>query len=156
MRAQRHVAGRERGQDRGREAAAGSSALLPGRPSVMLPRQALALQRLAGNAAVARALQDEREREALAPSGDAAHGPAAETAVQRSTVHEVLAGAGRPLDAGTRADMEARLGADFSDVRLHTGSAARRSADEIGARGSLRKTSRAAARIIASLRRAWA
>ncbi|MER6788517.1 DUF4157 domain-containing protein [Streptomyces sp. NPDC000658] len=107
----------------------------------MSPHQALTLQRLAGNTAVARTLQDEHERETLAssssPLSSSAHAPAektAKTAVQRSAVHEVLAGAGRPLDADTRADMEARLGADFSDVRLHTGSVAQRSAEEIGAR----------------------
>jgi len=152
VRARRHEADREHGQDR-EHRAAGPPASLPGKLSVMSPRQALTLQRLAGNTAVARTLRNEREHEgpdspsSLSPtspaspsplfspsSSDAAHGPAATTAVQRSTVHEVLAGAGRPLDADTRADMEARLGADFSDVRLHTGSAAQRSAEEIGAR----------------------
>ncbi|WP_420713046.1 DUF4157 domain-containing protein [Streptomyces sp. MMG1121] len=54
--------------------------------------------------------------------------------VQRSAVHGVLRGSGRPLDASTRTDMEARLGADFSAVRVHTGAEARRSAAEIGAR----------------------
>nr|WP_107054572.1 DUF4157 domain-containing protein [Streptomyces sp. NRRL S-350] len=57
-----------------------------------------------------------------------------EPAVQRSAVHQVLRGTGRPLDQASRADMEARLGADFSDVRVHTGPAARASAAEIGAR----------------------
>lgn len=68
-----------------------------------------ALQRSAGNAAVVRA-------------------------VQRSSVHDVLRGGGRPLDTGTRTDMEARLGADFSDVRVHDDSAAKASAAEVGAR----------------------
>ncbi|MGO4634872.1 DUF4157 domain-containing protein [Streptomyces sp. 2RAF24] len=54
--------------------------------------------------------------------------------VQRSAVHEVLRAPGRPLDEATRTDMEARLGADFSDVRLHTDSAAKASAAEVGAR----------------------
>lgn len=54
--------------------------------------------------------------------------------VQRSTVHDVLRRPGRPMDGATRADMEARLGADFSDVRVHSGSAARASAAEVGAR----------------------
>ncbi|MGW4727001.1 eCIS core domain-containing protein [Streptomyces sp. NPDC004291] len=49
-------------------------------------------------------------------------------------MHDVLRSGGSPLDEATRTDMEARLGADFSDVRLHTGAAARRSAAEIGAR----------------------
>ncbi|NDZ78956.1 DUF4157 domain-containing protein [Streptomyces sp. SID10853] len=55
-------------------------------------------------------------------------------AVQRSAVHDVLRTSGRPLDDTTRTDMEARLGADFSDVRIHNDSAARASAAEVGAR----------------------
>jgi hypothetical protein len=54
--------------------------------------------------------------------------------VQRSAVHDVLSSAGSPLDHATRTDMEARLGADFSDVRVHQDSQARASAAEIGAR----------------------
>ncbi|MEU4500087.1 DUF4157 domain-containing protein [Streptomyces sp. NPDC024089] len=53
--------------------------------------------------------------------------------VQRSAVHDVLRGPGRPLDGALRAEMESRLGADFSDVRVHDESAARASAAEIGA-----------------------
>ncbi|MFB6838544.1 DUF4157 domain-containing protein [Streptomyces sp. NPDC056361] len=54
--------------------------------------------------------------------------------VQRSTVHDVLRAPGRPLDDTTRTDMESRLGADFTDVRIHDDSAARESAAEVGAR----------------------
>ncbi|QNP76203.1 DUF4157 domain-containing protein [Streptomyces roseirectus] len=57
-----------------------------------------------------------------------------EAPVQRSSAHRVLASPGKPLDEPVRADMESRLGHDFSDVRLHTGEAARRSAAELGAR----------------------
>ncbi|MFB7592232.1 DUF4157 domain-containing protein [Streptomyces sp. NPDC056169] len=49
-------------------------------------------------------------------------------------MHGVLRSSGSPLDDGTRADMESRLGADFSDVRVHDDSAARASAAEVGAR----------------------
>ncbi|MFJ5074065.1 DUF4157 domain-containing protein [Streptomyces sp. NPDC088553] len=55
-------------------------------------------------------------------------------AVQRSAVHDVLNGGGRPLDEPVREEMEARLGADFSDVRIHDDSTARASAAEVGAR----------------------
>ncbi|MEU6821296.1 DUF4157 domain-containing protein [Streptomyces atriruber] len=75
----------------------------------MSAQEIRALQRSAGNAAVVQA-------------------------VQRSAVHDVLRGGGRPLDTGTRTDMEARLGADFSDVRVHDDSAAKASAAEVGAR----------------------
>ncbi|MBL1068226.1 DUF4157 domain-containing protein [Streptomyces sp. 7-21] len=95
-----------------------------------------ALQAAAGNAAVVQTL-----RQAGYPwTPDAhQHGPGCghqqpEPAVQRSTVHDVLRSSGRPLDASLRSEMEARLGADFSDVRLHTDSTARASAAEIGAR----------------------
>lgn len=49
-------------------------------------------------------------------------------------MHSVLRSSGSPLDDATRADMESRLGADFSDVRVHNDSAARASAAEVGAR----------------------
>jgi len=42
-------------------------------------------------------------------------------------------GGGQPLDPKVRADMEDRLGADFSDVRIHTGDQAARSAAAISA-----------------------
>jgi hypothetical protein len=42
-------------------------------------------------------------------------------------------GGGRPLDKRTRADMEDRLGGDFSSVRVHTGEPAARSAASVGA-----------------------
>lgn len=54
--------------------------------------------------------------------------------VQRFAVPDVLRSAGRPLAADVRADMEQRLGADFSDVRIHNDSAAKASAAEVGAR----------------------
>ncbi|WP_416973024.1 DUF4157 domain-containing protein [Streptomyces sp. 4F14] len=77
-----------------------------------------ALQRSVGNAAVSRMVSGENEQ---AP-------------VQRSSAHDVLRSSGKPLAEPVRADMESRLGHDFSDVRLHTGEAARRSAAELGAR----------------------
>lgn len=78
-----------------------------------------ALQRTVGNGAVRSMLQRETP----------------EDAPPRSSVHDVLAsGGGRSLDPETRSDMEARLGADFSDVRVHTGSAAHESARDVGAR----------------------
>ncbi|MFJ9654308.1 eCIS core domain-containing protein [Streptomyces microflavus] len=89
------------------------------------PRQRpelLGLQTTVGNAAVVQMLRR------------ADRVPAEDTDVQRSTVPDVLRGPGRPLDDTTRTDMERRLGADFSDVRIHNDTAARASAAEIGAR----------------------
>ncbi|MFI2351763.1 DUF4157 domain-containing protein [Streptomyces sp. NPDC019443] len=88
----------------------------------------LALQRTAGNAAVARAVAAERHE----------HGSGCghEQPVQRrSAVQDVLSTPGRPLDDGLRSEMESRFGgADFSDVRVHSDRVAQRSASEIGAR----------------------
>ncbi|MGW6979242.1 eCIS core domain-containing protein [Streptomyces sp. NPDC054932] len=104
-------------------AAVGGSGPLP-------PDTVLRLQRTVGNAAVARMLA-ERARHA---ASEGAAAPAAQDAVvQRSAVHQVLRSPGRPLDRSLRQEMEARLGADFSNVRLHNDSTAQRSAAEIGA-----------------------
>jgi hypothetical protein len=46
----------------------------------------------------------------------------------------VLRGSGTPLAAPLKEEMEARLGADLSDVRVHTGGAAHVSAAEVDAR----------------------
>lgn len=78
----------------------------------------LHLQRTLGNAAVARMVE----------------GAQGEDEVQRSAVHGVLSSSGQPLGAPVREEMESRMGADFSDVRVHTGGTAQRSAAEIGAR----------------------
>jgi len=89
-----------------------------GRTDVVGPAGMGVLQRLAGNSGVGAVLQREQEGEAPA----------------RSSVHDVVSGGGEPLAADTRSDMEARLGADFSDVRVHDGGAAHASATEVGAR----------------------
>ncbi|BDH05211.1 eCIS core domain-containing protein [Streptomyces seoulensis] len=109
---------RSRQGGRGDEAAEGRSAgpaprtdaVVPAGPErAVSPGSVAALQRSAGNAA-------------------------ASAAVQRSSVHRVLRGAGRPLDSSVRGEMEARFGTGFGDVRVHSGPDAERSATEIGAR----------------------
>lgn len=45
-----------------------------------------------------------------------------------------LRGAGQPLGSGPRSFFESRFGADFSDVRVHTGPRAERAADRLNAR----------------------
>jgi hypothetical protein len=77
--------------------------------------EVVALQRAIGNEAVAAILGED-------------------AVAQRATTHEVLGSTGRPLAVPVRADMEARLGADFSAVRVHTGPAAEQSATALGAR----------------------
>lgn len=48
-------------------------------------------------------------------------------------VHEVLGESGQPLDSNTRTFMESRFGHDFSQVRVHTGEKAARSAQAVDA-----------------------
>ncbi len=82
-----------------------AAAAVAGRGDVVGTEGMLHLQRLAGNAAL-----------------------------QRSPVLDVVgSGGGAPLDEETRADMESRLGHDFSDVRVHTGGAADESARSVSA-----------------------
>jgi Domain of unknown function (DUF4157) len=69
------------------------------------------LQRAAGNAGVTAALSDD----------------------ERSPVHDVINSGGRPLDTDVRTDMEARLGHDFGDVRVHDDSGAHDSAVSVNA-----------------------
>ncbi|MFJ8788704.1 DUF4157 domain-containing protein [Streptomyces sp. NPDC102462] len=101
------------------------TAAATGRTDVLGPAGMSTLQRTVGNTAARSALQ--RKPEDAEPE-------AAERGERRSGVHEVIgSGGGQPLDTDTRTDMEARLGADFSSVRVHTGSAAHESAKEVGA-----------------------
>ncbi|MGW2595478.1 eCIS core domain-containing protein [Streptomyces sp. NPDC001515] len=110
-------AGAARGPGRAR--AAGTAAAAPA-------TEWLALQGSVGNAAVVQLLR-------AAGHPHCGHEDA-EQPVQRSAVDAVLRSAGRPLDGAVRSEMESRLGADFSDVRVHTDAAARASAAQVGAR----------------------
>jgi Domain of unknown function (DUF4157) len=95
--------------DRDREADPGR-AVLQGRGDVLDADAILGLQRTVGNEAVTSLLEGER-----------------------SPVHDVIKSGGRPLEPDVRADMEARLGHDFSDVRVHNDSAAAASATAVNA-----------------------
>src|SRR5262245_17792655 len=53
---------------------------------------------------------------------------------ERALAGEGLSGAGRALGSETRAFFEARMGADFSGVRVHSDGAANRAARQLGAR----------------------
>ena len=82
-----------------------------GRPDVLGREGLLRLQRAVGNSGV-RGLAEE----------------------ERSPVLDVVSsGGGRPLDDPVRSDMEARLGADFGDVRVHTDDTAHASATSVNA-----------------------
>jgi hypothetical protein len=82
-----------------------------GRTDVLDAAGVLGLQRAVGNAGVGALLEEER-----------------------SPVHDVVSsGGGSPLAPALRREMESRLGADFSDVRVHTDSAADASARSVQA-----------------------
>lgn len=50
-----------------------------------------------------------------------------------SSVHSILASSGNPMQSGLRQNMEQRFGHDFSQVRIHTDSAAAKSARDVNA-----------------------
>jgi Domain of unknown function (DUF4157) len=81
-----------------------------GRTDVLGGAGLLGLQRAAGNAGVSSLIEEER-----------------------SPVHDVISSGGRPLEQDVRGDMEARLGHDFGDVRVHDDSAAHASAKSVNA-----------------------
>jgi len=93
-------------------AGAAARAAAEGRWDVVGTDGMLGLQRSAGNQGVAAAMQDD----------------------EPSPVLDVVnSGGGQPLDPGVRSDMEARLGHDFGDVRVHHDPRAEESAKAVNA-----------------------
>lgn len=81
--------------------------------------------------------QSHHGRQCPRPGGApalAALSPARPSAVSAQPVQDVLRTPGQSLAAPLREEMEARLGAQFSDVRVHTGTVAEASAAAVGAR----------------------
>lgn len=95
----------------GRDADTSLRGLAAHRPDVLGRDAMLRLQREAGNGAVSDLVEEQ----------------------QHSPVHDVVGAGGSSLDPGVRTDMEQRLGADFGDVQVHTGSDAHASAQSVGA-----------------------
>ena len=90
----------------------GAEALMNGSTDALTPSAVMHLQKTAGNATVTAALEEQ----------------------DSSPVKDVVgSGGGSPLDRDTRGFMESRLGADFSDVRIHTDSKASDSARSVQA-----------------------
>src|SRR2546429_6851146 len=90
----------------------GAEALMNGRTDALTPAAVMHLQKTAGNATVSAALEEQ----------------------ETSPVKDVVgSGGGTPLDKDTRGLMESRLGADFSDVRVHTDAKASESARSVQA-----------------------
>ncbi|WP_030575709.1 DUF4157 domain-containing protein [Streptomyces anulatus] len=143
-----HGVGAGREQARGRDEQRGETAAeAPGEQAHHVFRAAAAgrtdvvgaagmglLQRTAGNGALGAMVQRARSGTAEPTAEHAEQTERAERAgEQRSPVHDVVSSGGSPLDAETRTDMESRMGADFSDVRVHHDSAAHESAKGVGA-----------------------
>ncbi|WP_416971248.1 DUF4157 domain-containing protein [Streptomyces sp. 4F14] len=120
MRARRERAEEVDGDRRAAGPGRQADAVAPVPGGSLAPEVVGALQRAVGNGVVARMIGRQRGE--------------AQESVQRSAVHGVLRTPGRPLAEPVRAEMEARLGADFSEVRVHDDVAAQRSATEVGAR----------------------
>jgi Domain of unknown function (DUF4157) len=92
--------------------ALGPEALMHGRTDALSTSAVMHLQKTAGNATVTAALEEQ----------------------EPSLVKDVVgSGSGTPLAGETRDFMESRLGADFSDVRVHTDSKASESARSVQA-----------------------
>ena len=92
--------------------AAGPEALMNGRTDALTPAAVMHLQKTAGNATVSAALEEQ----------------------EPTLVKDVVgSGGGTVLDRETRGFMESRLGADFSDVRVHTDAKASESARSVQA-----------------------
>jgi hypothetical protein len=82
-----------------------------GRTDVLGPEGLLRLQRAVGNAGTSSLIEEDRS----------------------PVLDVVSSGSGRPLDEPVKAEMEARLGHDFGDVRVHTDAAADASARSVHA-----------------------
>ncbi|AOS62665.1 eCIS core domain-containing protein [Actinoalloteichus hymeniacidonis] len=102
-----------------RQPGAEVEAAAPHGRAALSSQNALALQRTIGNRAVAELIAAQRASGPTAPAPEVAN---------------VLDQPGSPLDTPLREEMEARLDADFSTVRVHNGVTARRSAAQIDAR----------------------
>ena len=89
----------------------GAEALVNGRTDALTPAAVMHLQKTAGNATVSAALEEQ----------------------EPSPVKDVVGSGGTPLDKDTRGFMESRLGADFSNVRVHTDATASESARAVQA-----------------------
>ncbi|HEY2514957.1 MAG TPA: DUF4157 domain-containing protein [Polyangiaceae bacterium] len=98
---------------------------------VMRAPAAPVVVRAGAEPAVQRACAECEEEAKLQRKGE---GGAIEGEAAPPIVHEVLHSPGRRLDDETRAFLEPRFGADFTEVQVHTGAAADASARAVGAK----------------------
>ncbi|MCX5416824.1 DUF4157 domain-containing protein [Streptomyces sp. NBC_00059] len=124
MRAYRAQAEQARGPESGHRAKA---------PATFAQR-VRALQRSAGNAVVARAVEEERHEHGAGCGHETAEPPAAGASVQQSSVVDAVRSPGRPLDSRVMEKAEQGYGMSFRHVRVHSDPVAQRSAAALGAR----------------------
>ncbi|MFE5243410.1 MULTISPECIES: eCIS core domain-containing protein [unclassified Streptomyces] len=124
MRAYRAQAEQVRGPESGHRAKA---------PATFAQR-VRALQRSAGNAVVARAVEEERHEHGAGCGHETAEPPAADASVQQSSVVDAVRSPGRPLDSRVMERAEQGYGMSFRHVRVHSDPVAQRSAAALGAR----------------------
>ena len=129
------VAAPTRGNELPADAQASRPRVAPGllRPS-QVPVSGAATRRTGfSSPAGQRALRGPKLRPSRIPAG-AAGIAARPSTVPARAVPDLLRGPGQPLADPVRQEMQARLGADLSQVRVHADSTARASAAEVGAR----------------------
>ena len=99
----------------------------PDGPDALGPAGLLGLQAMAGNAGVAGLVAQRRA------AGDHDQDRPDEGTGGASPVHDVVGSGGSPLEPAVRRDMEAAVGHDFGDVRVHTDAQAASSAKSVQA-----------------------
>ncbi|MEV5160152.1 DUF4157 domain-containing protein, partial [Streptomyces sp. NPDC053728] len=125
MRAYRAQAGQPRGRESGGRA----------KVATTFAQRVLAVQRAAGNAVVARALEEERHEHGAACGHASDEQVSADAAsAQQSSLADAVRSPGRPLDPRLMERAEQGYGMSFRHVRVHSDPAAQRSATAFGAR----------------------
>ncbi len=78
-------------------------------------------------------VQPEKDKETTVLRAATSHRSSTPQPEAPPSVNDALSSPSHPLDSPTRTFMETRFGHDFSRVRVHSGAAAERSAQEVSA-----------------------
>jgi outer membrane protein OmpA-like peptidoglycan-associated protein len=131
------------GRSRGRGRNPSAQGTEPGGAEHTTLERVLGLQNAAGNRATSALLQAGRDGSGQGGDGDLIRGLTESTDGRIAhaagevpdDVRAAVRSGGQPLEPGLRADLEALVGDDLGDVRVHTDAAAAASADAVAARG---------------------
>jgi len=109
-----------------------------GAKNPVTPAQVLALQGMAGNAAVVQRIAQDRSQDQHEHAAGCGHEPsvqrsAAPASAQGSSVADVVKTSGQQFDGPMRTAAESVYGVNLSHLRVHTDAKARESAKEVGA-----------------------